>query len=113
VPEALDIPLIVDSYCPHKDTRVRAWQAARPRYHVLYTPTYVSWLNQVERWFALITQRAIRRGSFSSVKDPVSRIEDFTRHSNSQAQPFIWTATADSILAKIGRLYTYINGTSH
>lgn len=113
VPEQLDIHLIVDNYATHKHARVRAWLASKPRYHVHYTPTYASWLNQVERWFGIITQQAIRRGSFSSVKDLVHRIDQFTRHYNQQAQPFVWTATADSILAKIGRLCTYINGTSH
>ena len=71
VPEELDVHLIVDNYCTHKHAKVRAWLAQRPRFHVHYTPTYASWLNQVERWFGIITQRAIqraiRRGSFSSV----------------------------------------------
>ena len=67
VPEDLDVHLIVDNYCTHKHAKVRAWLAQRPRFHVHYTPTYASWLNQVERWFGIITQRAIRRGSFSNV----------------------------------------------
>ena len=61
VPEALDIHLIADNYATHKHPRVRAWLARRPRYHIHYTPTYASWLNQVERWFGIITQMAIRR----------------------------------------------------
>src|SRR5947207_2274129 len=69
IPEQLDVHLIVDNYSTHKHRKVRTWLAQRPRYHIHYTPTYSSWLNQVERWFALITQRAIRRGSFGSVKD--------------------------------------------
>src|ERR1700747_927603 len=69
VPNQLDIHLIVDNYATHKHPKVRAWLARRPRYHMHYTPTYSSWLNQVERWFGLITQRAIRRGSFTSVRD--------------------------------------------
>ena len=113
VPEHLDVHLIVDNYATHKHAKVRAWLAARPRYHVHYTPTYSSWLNQVERWFGIITQQAIRRGSFSSVKNLVKRIDEFTRQYNKQAQPFVWTATADSILAKIGRLCAYISGTRH
>jgi putative transposase len=63
----LDVHLIVHNYCTHKHDKVRAWLAQRPRFHVHYMPTYASWLNQVERWFGIITQRAIRRGSFSSV----------------------------------------------
>ena len=59
--------LIVDNYATHKHARVKAWLAARPRYHIHYTPTYASWINQVERWFGIITEQAIRRGSFTSV----------------------------------------------
>ena len=113
VPENMDVHLIVDNYATHKHAKVRAWLAARPRYHVHYTPTYSSWLNQVERWFGIITQQAIRRGSFDSVGDLVKKIDAFVRHYNKKARPFMWTATADSILAKIERLCTYINGTAH
>src|SRR5215471_5598530 len=76
-----------------------------------YTPTYASLLNQVERWFALITQRAIRRGSFRSVRELVHTIDQFVRHYNTHKRPFMWTATADSILQKLGRLCEAINGT--
>ena len=69
VPQELDVHLIVDNYATHKHPRVRAWLARRPHYHVHYTPTYSSWLNQVERWFGLITQRAI-----AAVRSAVSRI---------------------------------------
>ena len=74
VQEDLDVHLIVDNYCTHKHAKVRAWLAQRPRFHVHYIPTYASWLNQVERWFGIITQRAIRRGSFSSVKELIAKI---------------------------------------
>ena len=67
VPPELDVHLIVDNYCTHKHVKVRSWLVQRPRFHVHYTPTYASWLNQVARWFGIITQLAIRRGSFSSV----------------------------------------------
>jgi len=87
--------------------------AQRPRFHLHYTPTYSSWLNQVERWFGLITQRAIRRGSFSSVKDLVQKIDDFVQNYNRQHRPFVWTATADSILQKIAGLCSHISGTRH
>jgi len=113
VPEALDIHLVVDNYATHKHPKVRRWLAARPRYHVHYTPTYASWLNQVEIWFHLITQRAIRRGSFRSVKDLIIKIDHFVRHYNAQCQPFAWIATADSILEKIKRLCQSIAGTRH
>ena len=113
VPSELDIHLIVDNYCTHKHAKVRAWLAQRPRFHIHYTPTYSSWLNQVERWFALITQRAIRRGSFSSVKELIAKIEHFVANYNKNKAPFAWTATADSILEKLSRLCAQISGTAH
>ena len=113
VPVDLDMHLIVDNYCTHKHAKVRAWLAQRPRFHVHYTPTYASWLNQVERWFGIITQRAIRRGSFSSVKELIARIEQFVAAYNKTKAPFNWTATADSILEKLQRLCTQISGTAH
>jgi len=113
IPEELDVHLIVDNYATHKHPKVRTWLAHRPRYHIHYTPTYSSWLNQVERWFGLITQRAIRRGSFSSVQDLVEKIDAFVQHYNRSHRPFVWTATADSILQKIRRLCSCISGTRH
>ncbi len=113
VPPELDVHLVVDNYATHKHPKVRTWLAQRPRFHMHYTPTYSSWLNQVERWFGLITQRAIRRGSFSSVKDLVQKIENFVQNYNRTHRPFVWTATADSILQKIARLCSRISGTQH
>jgi len=113
VPAELDVHLIADNYATHKHPKVRTWLAQRPRFHMHYTPTYSSWLNQVERWFGLITQRAIRRGSFSSVKDLVQKIDRFVQHYNRSHRPFVWTATADSILQKIVRLCSRISGTPH
>jgi putative transposase len=113
IPKELDVHLIVDNYATHKHPKVRTWLAQRPRYHIHYTPTYSSWLNQVERWFGLITQRAIRRGSFSSVKDLVQKIDAFVQHYNRSHRPFAWTATADSILQKIQRLCSRISRTLH
>src|SRR6266498_4432572 len=113
VPDDLEVHLIVDNYCTHKHAKVKRWLAARPRFHVHYTPTYASWLNQVEIWFNIITQRAIRRGTFKSVLDLVAKIEDFVRHYNHRCHPFTWTATADSILEKIGRLCKAVAGTAH
>jgi putative transposase len=79
--------------------------AEHERFHMHFIPTYSSWLNQVERWFGLITDRAIRRGSFASVKDLVTKIETFVENWNENAKPFVWIATADSILEKISRRY--------
>jgi putative transposase len=113
VPVDLDIHLVVDNYATHKHPGVKRWLAAHPRYQVHYTPTYASWLNQVEIWFNLITQRAIRRGTFRSVKDLVTKIEQFVAHYNRTTKPFSWTATADSILEKIKRLCQLISETRH
>ena len=113
VPPDLDVHLVVDNYSTHKHVKVKRWLAARPRYHIHFTPTYSSWINQVEIWFNIITQKAIRRGSFSSVRQLVDKIRYFTDAYNPQARPFLWTATADSILQKIQRLCTAISGTRH
>jgi putative transposase len=113
VPEGLDVHLVVDNYATHKHARVRRWLAQRPRFHVHYTPTYGSWLNQVEIWFNIITQRAIRRGSFRSVKDLVATIDHFVTNYNASSTPFAWTATADSIIQKVRRLCETIAGTVH
>ena len=102
---------VMDNHPTHKHPRVRAWFAKRPRYHLHFTPTPASWLNQVERWFGLISQRAIKRGSFDSVAEPVRTIEDFIEGHNETASPFVWVATADSILEKLGRLSKRICGT--
>ena len=88
----------------HKHPRVKRWFAARPQFQVHFTPTYALWLNQVEIWFNRITQQAIRRGTFRSVKELVEKIDQCVQSSNTHAQPFVWTATADSIFAKVERL---------
>lgn len=111
VPKNLDIHLVVDNYATHKHAKIRNWLAARPRYHVHYTPTYASWLNQVETWFHIITQKAIRRGSFRSTKQLREKIDQFVKDYNSKSKPFMWTATADSILAKVKRVLESISGT--
>src|SRR6266480_2535449 len=113
VPQKLDIHLIVDNYSTHKHARVKARLARHPRWHIHFIPTYTSWLNQVERFFGLITEKAIRRGSFRSVKELVSKIDHFVTHYNKTCKPFIWTATADSVLQKLERLTSRISGTGH
>src|SRR5713101_6712451 len=113
VPPGLDVHVIVDNYATHKHPRVKRWLATRPRFHVHFTPTYASWLNQVEIWLNRITQRAIRRGTFRSVKELVTKIDQFVENDNQNARPFVWTATADSIFAKVQRLCERISGTAH
>ena len=111
VPAKLDVHLVVDNYATHKHPKVKQWLAARCRYHIHYTPTYSSWLNQVEIWFNIITQKAIRRGSFRSVKELKYKIDQFVQKYNTNCKPFSWTANADSILAKLKRLCENISET--
>ena len=113
VPANLDVHLVIDNYCTHKHQKIKRWLAARPRYHLHYTPTYSSWLNQVEIWFNIITQKAIRRGSFTSVKQLIERIRIFTENYNKNTKPFTWTATAESIISKVRRLCMAITGSPH
>lgn len=113
VPEDLHVHLIMDNYSSHKHPKVKRWFARNRRFHAHFTPTYSSWLNQVERWFAIITQRAIRRDSFRSTKQLRERIQAFTRNYNQDAVPFQWSATAESIFAKLGRLCSTTSGTPH
>ena len=99
----LDLHLIVDNYATHKHPKVKAWLSKHPRLHLHFTPTSASWLNQVERFFALITQERIRRGAFTSVIDLESAIMDYLEHHNADPTPFVWTASASSILEKVAR----------
>lgn len=112
-PPDLDLHLIVDNYVTHKHAKVKAWLVRNPRFHMHFTPTYSSWLNQVERWFALITERAIRRNSFTSVRELKQQIDLFVQRYNADASPFQWVATADSILQKIERIAKRISATGH
>ncbi len=98
-----EIHLIVDNYSTHKSAMIRNWLAKRPRYHVHFTPTGGSWLNQVERWFALLTQRAIKRGAHTSTIQLERAIREFIEAHNEEPKPFIWTKPADDILASIAR----------
>ena len=113
VPAELDIHLVLDHYATHKHAKVRQWLAARPRFHLHFTPTYSSWLNQVERWFGLLSQRAIKRGSFRSVADLVGKIQAFIDRHNTSATPFVWVATTQSIIDEVARIAMRISGTVH
>ncbi len=103
VPADLDVHLVMDNYATHKTPMIRAWFAKRPRWHVHLTPTSSSWLNQVERFFAAITDKKIRRGVHRSVADLIADIEAFIEHHNQDPKPFRWTKSADHILASIER----------
>ena len=103
VPAGFDVHLIVDNYSTHKTAIIRNWFAKRPRFHLHFTPTYGSWINLVERWFAELTNKRIRRGVFRSVKDLESAIREFIDVHNEDPKPFVWTRTADQILASVAR----------
>jgi transposase len=95
--------MVLDNYGTHKHPEVRRWLAAHPRYHAHFTPTSSSWLNQVERWFAEITRRCIRRGTFRSVRDLIRAIDDYVRIYNQTPRPFHWVATGSRIIRKINK----------
>ena len=103
VPRGLEVHLIVDNYGTHKHPKVRQWLDANPRFHLHFTPTSSSWLNLVERWFRELTDKAIRRGVFGSVDELVEAIETYLAAHNADPKPFVWTATAESIIAKVRR----------
>ena len=103
VPADLDIHLIVDNYATHKTARIRDWLAKRPHFHLHFTPTSASWLNQVERWFALLTEKQLRRGVHRSTRELETAIHHYLQVTNENPQPFVWTKTADQILANVAR----------
>ena len=102
-PKSLDLHLIADNYATHKHAKVKAWLKKHPRFHLHFTPTSACWLNQVERFFGLITQQRIRRGVFKSVADLEAAIRDYLEHHNADPKPFVWTASAAAILEKVAR----------
>ena len=99
----LEIHLVLDNYGTHKHPEVKKWLAERPRYHVHFTPTGSSWLNQIERWFAEITRKRIRRGTFRSVRDLIKTIQDYIRLYNKNPRPFQWVASASRIIRKVNK----------
>jgi transposase len=109
VPPEFDIHLIVDNYATHKTAIISNWLAKRPRYHVHFTPTGGSWLNQVERWFGLLTQRAIKRGAHTSTAQLEKAIRDYIDAHNEELKPFTWHKSADQILASIARFADQTN----
>ncbi len=103
VPPALAVHLIMDNYGTHKTALIQRWMAKRPRFSVHFTPTYGSWLNLVERWFAELTNKHVRRGVHRSVTELEAAIRTFIDAHNADPKPFAWTKTADQILASIAR----------
>jgi len=106
VPRGLDVHLVMDNYATHKTKLIRDWLLRRPRWHVHLTPTSASWLNQVERFFATLTERQLRRGIHRSVADLRAAIEGFIEQHNTAPKPFRWTKSASDILASIERFCT-------
>lgn len=96
-----EIHLIMDNYATHKTPQVQQWLLRHPKFHVHFTPTGSSWINQVERWFANITNECIRRGSFSSVQSLIKAIYEYIEIHNQDPKPFVWKATPESIFKKL------------
>jgi transposase len=113
VPAELDIHLICDNYGTHKTPAIRAWLAKHPRFHLHFTPTGSSWINQVERWFGFLTDQKIRRGAHKSVRALEADIRAWITDWNQNPKPFIWTKTAEEILESLARYCQRISGAGH
>jgi len=103
VPADLDVHIVLDNDATHKTPLIHRWLLRHPRYHLHFTPTHASWINQVERFFALLTERQIKRGSHCSVKQLLEAIHSFIEQNNSSPKPFVWTKSADDILNSVAR----------
>jgi transposase len=113
VPADLDVHLILDNYATHKTAVIQRWLAKRPRYHLHFTPTSASWLNLVERWFATLTDKQIRRGSHRSPRALIAAIKQYLAVTNETPTPLVWTKTADEILASVARFCRRISDSGH
>jgi transposase len=101
VPVELGVHLVLDNYATHKTPAIHRWLARHPRFHLHFTPTGASWVNLIERWFAALTEKQIRRGVHRSTRELETAIERYIEHTNTDPKPFIWTKTADQILETI------------
>jgi transposase len=113
VPAELDVHLICDNYGTHKTPAIKAWLARHPRFHMHFTPTGSSWINQVERWFGFLTDQLIRRGTHASVQALERDIRDWITDWNTHPKPFLWTKTAEEILDSLTRFCARISGPGH
>jgi len=113
VPAPLDVHLIVDNSSTHKTPAIHRWLARHPRFHVHFTPTGASWINLVERWFAALTEKQLRRGVHRSTRELESAIRRYVELTNAHRKPFIWTKTADEILASVARFCQRISNSGH
>ena len=113
LPRGLEVHLVMDNYGTHKVSRVRTWLTRHPRYHVHFTPTSASWLNLVERLFAEVTERCVRRGSHTTVRSLEKAMFEYLDQRNRDPKPFVWTADADLVLGKVERLCERISNSGH
>jgi transposase len=113
VPTELDVHLVMDNYGTHKTLSIRAWFARHPRFHVHFTPTSASWLNQVERWFATLTEKYIRRGTHRSTRQLEQAIREYLDIHNANPKPFVWSKSADDILASVERFCLRTSNSRH
>lgn len=113
VPSHLDVHLICDNYATHKTPAIQKWLVAHPRFHMHFTPTYSSWINQVERWFGLLTDKQLRRGVHRNVQMLERDIRSWIKHWNEEPRPFVWTKTADEILERLAGYLQRIKDSSH
>jgi transposase len=113
VPAELDVHLICDNYGTHKTPAIKAWLARHPRFHMHFTPTGSSWINQVERWFGFLSDQKIRRGAHKSVQALEADIRDWINDWNTHPRPFVWTKTAEEILESLARFCRRISGAAH
>jgi transposase len=113
LPRGLEVHLVMDNYGTHKVSRVRTWLTRHPRYHVHFTPTSASWLNLVERLFAEVTERCVRRGSHTTVRSLEKAMLEYLDQRNRDPKPFVWTADADLVLGKVERLCERISNSGH
>jgi transposase len=113
VPADLDVHLILDNYGTHKTPSIHRWLARHPRVHLHFTPTSASWLNLVERWFALLSDKQIKRGAHSSTRALEAAIMAYIALTNQDPKPFVWTKTAEEILASVARFCHRISGSGH
>lgn len=113
VPSAFDVHLILDNYGTHKAPLIRRWLARHPRFHLHFTPTGASWMNLVERWFATLTEKQIRRGAHRSTRELETVIVEYLTLNNEHPKPLVWTKTADEILASVARFCHRISNSGH
>ena len=113
VPTDLDVHLVMDNYGTHKTPAIKNWLAPHPRFHVHFTPTSASWLNQVERWFATLTERCVRRGTHRCTRELEQALQRYIEVNNTEPKPFVWTKSADQILASVKRFCLRISNSGH